>query len=162
LLPSLLTGEAAQAAAAATARLEAAGVDDHIARAAAGFPSVVSALDIVDEARVGGNPVEMVAACWYALADRLHLDRVRDRLAALPRDDRWQAGARSALRDSFSDEYRLLVADVLRVDGASAADRLASWWRRQPAALARYEEVLGEIELAGSFDVTTLSVAVRE
>ena len=84
--------------------------------------------------------------------------------AALPRNDRWQTGARSALRDELYDQHRLLAVDVLEAspDGAPPADRLALWAGVDPAALDRYVDVLEEIEAGGVFDLTTLSVAVRE
>ncbi len=82
----------------------------------------------------------------------------------MPRVDRWQAGARAALRDELFDQHRLLTADVLALspDGVAPAERLAVWSAADPAAVTRYVEVLEEIESGGVFDLTTLSVAVRE
>jgi glutamate dehydrogenase len=56
-------------------------------------------LDIVEVAASTSTPVLDVAAVYFALADQLHLTWLRDRILALPRDDRWSALARAALRD---------------------------------------------------------------
>ena len=114
-------------------------------------------------ARTTEHPITDVAAIYLALGARLRLDLLRDRIAALPRHDRWQTGARSALRDELADERRALTADVLTSDGAEEPlARLDSWLTQNPAALARYVGVDEEIEATAEFDLTTLSVAVRE
>ena len=49
----------------------------------------------------------------FSVADRLRLDWLRDRIAALPRADRWQTEARAALRDDVADLHRALTDAVL-------------------------------------------------
>jgi glutamate dehydrogenase len=58
---------------------------------------------------------------------------------------------------------RALTADVLRrsLDG-SAADRVAAWLARNAAPVDRCLQVLGDVKAGGTFDLATLSVAVRE
>ena len=51
--------------------------------------------------------------CTSRVADRLGLDWIRDRVAALPRADRWQTEARAALRDDIADLHRALTESVL-------------------------------------------------
>ena len=109
------------------------------------------------------------AAVYLALGERLHLDQLRDRIGALPRLDRWQTGARSALRDELADERRALTADILtgtRRDRRRASTTRSSVSTRgpptNPSALDRYVDVIEEIESGAIFDLTTLSVAVRE
>ena len=65
--------------------------------------ALFAALDIVEVASATGAPIDDVAALHFRLGARLHLHWLRDRIAELPRDDRWQAMARAALRD---DLYR--------------------------------------------------------
>ncbi|HZP29930.1 MAG TPA: NAD-glutamate dehydrogenase domain-containing protein, partial [Acidimicrobiia bacterium] len=163
LLPDLLVGDDRDHYERTIHDLGSAGVERRVAVAAASFPPMGAALDIVEVARTSGRSIPDAAAVYLALGERLQLDRLRDRIAALPRDDRWQTGARSALRDELADERRELTADILATAaGADPVLRLDAWFGQNPAALARYKEVNGEIEAAAEFDLTTLSVAVRE
>ena len=52
--------------------------------------------------------------CTSGLGERLELHWLRDRIVALPRDDRWRALARAALRDDLYSLHRSLTAEVLR------------------------------------------------
>ena len=63
--------------------------------------------------------------------------------------------ARAALRDDLFSLHAELTADVLRF-GARRLDR------GQPDAVERAQEILGEIRAGGTFDLTTLPVALRE
>ena len=163
LLPELLVGDARDRYEQAILALATAGVPRRVAATAAGLGPMGAALDVVEVARRCGHAIEAVAAVYLALGERLHLDRLRDRVNALPRLDRWQTGARSALRDELAAERRGLTADVLAgATGASPAEQIEQWAARNTVALTRYVEVIDEIEAGSNFDLTTLSVAVRE
>jgi glutamate dehydrogenase len=106
-----------------------------------------------------------VAALHFLLGGRLHLHWLRDRVAALPRANRWEAMARAALRDDLFALHAELTADVMRRDAESDADaaaRLDAWIGANRAAVDRCLEILGEIRTGGTFDLTTLPVALRE
>jgi glutamate dehydrogenase len=121
-----------------------------------------SACDIVHSAALAGHGVEETAAVYFALADRLQLGRLRDLIVALPREDRWESIARSALRDDLYGAHAALTRDVLAVGGAgSAAGRLAAWEARNTAAIGRAAATLGEIWQSERFTFTTMSVASR-
>jgi glutamate dehydrogenase len=162
-LPELLVGEERARYEQTIHDLVAVGVPRDVAVVAASLPPMGAALDIVEVARLSGRPISDAAAVYLALGERLRLDRLRDRIAALPRHDRWQTGARSALRDELADERRALTEDVLGAVGSGEPlTPLDAWLARNPAALDRYAEIDGEIEAGAEFDLTTLSVAVRE
>ena len=111
---------------------------------------------------MAAHGVEETAAVYFALADRLQLGRLRDLIVALPREDRWESMARSALRDDLYGAHAALTRDVLAVGGAgSAADRLAAWEARNAAAIERAAATLGEIWQSERFTFTTMSVASR-
>jgi glutamate dehydrogenase len=163
LLPELLVGDARDRYEQAILALATVGVPRRVAATAAGLGPMGAALDVVEVARRSGHAIEAVAAVYLALGERLHLDRLRDRVSALPRLDRWQTGARSALRDELAAERRGLTSDVLAgATDASPAAQIEQWAARNPVALTRYVEVIDEIEAGSNFDLTTLSVAVRE
>ena len=67
-----------------------------------------------------GAPVEEVAALHFLLGGRLHLHWLRDQIALLARDNRWQAMARAALRDDLFRLHAELTADVLRCESLDA------------------------------------------
>jgi glutamate dehydrogenase len=130
-------------------------------RVAAMVPAY-SAFDIVDIAASAGRPVEETAEVYFDLADRLQITRLRDRITALPRDDRWNTMARAALRDDLYSAHAALAADVLQVTGPGRPeDRLAAWVHRNDSAVRRAGQTLTEIWETDRFTVATLSVAVR-
>jgi glutamate dehydrogenase len=104
-----------------------------------------------------------VAAVHFALGERLLLHWLRDRIVALPRDDRWRARARAARRDDIYGLHRALTAEVLRDQGTSGdvAARVEAWVEANPAA-ERTMNTLAEIRVGKVYDTTTLPVAVRE
>jgi glutamate dehydrogenase len=130
-------------------------------RVAAMVPAY-SAFDIVDIAASTGRPVEETAEVYFDLADRLQITRLRDRITALPRDDRWNTMARNALRDDLYTAHAALARDVLTVtDTGTPEQRLAAWVAKNRAAVARAAQTMSEIWESDAFTVATLSVAVR-
>jgi glutamate dehydrogenase len=93
---------------------------------------------------------------YFALGTALELDWLRDRLSALPRDDRWQALARSALGDDYARERAALTAEVLRGGG------LEAWTAGHRPAIDRFLMVIDDIRAGATPDLATLSVAMRE
>ena len=87
------------------------------------MPIVITALDIVDLAHRRDAPLAEVAATYFLVDERLSLGWLRGRITQLPRGDRWQALARSALRDDFFAEHKGLVDEVLASDGAGFVGR---------------------------------------
>ena len=162
-LPQLL-GVAQRSAFDATAsELVAAGVPSALAHRVAGFTAAFGALDVVAVAGSGGWPVEEVAPVYYALDGVLELGRLRERVMALPRADRWQTLARAALRDDLNATQAALTAEVLEDTGAGEADkRIAAWTEQNAAAVARATALLEDVVAAEVYDVTTLSVALRQ
>ena len=138
------------------------GFPDNLAERVAAMVPAYSAFDIVDIASSTGRPVEETAEVYFDLADRLQITRLRDRITALARDDRWNTMARNALRDDLYTEHAALTRDVLTVtETGTPEQRLAAWVARNDAAVARATQTLVEIWESDAFTVATLSVAVR-
>ena len=70
--------------------------------------------------------VDHVAAVHFRLGSRLGLHWLRDRIVALPRDDRWRARARAALRDDLYAIHRELTSEVLRRPPPTASRTVSS------------------------------------
>jgi glutamate dehydrogenase len=165
VLPSVLAGDELAAISSRHERYVAGGVPETIAARAAIFASLASALDIVEIATEAERPIEAVAAVYAVAGDRLGLDWLRDRiLGDLRRDDRWSALARSALRDDVYGEHRAITSAILArsrpLDDASVA--FDNWATEHETALARATKVLTDVRQSSTYDLATLSVALRE
>ena len=166
-LPDILVAEEREAWDAQVEEFEGEGVSTELAGRLATLSALFSALDIVQVAAARRRSVDEVAALHFLLGGRLHLHWLAGRIAALPRDNRWQAMARAALRDDLFALHAELTADVLRPDtpaaeAPDAAGRLEAWLEANRTAVARCLEILAEIRAGGTFDLTTLPVALRE
>ncbi|NUW30065.1 NAD-glutamate dehydrogenase [Nonomuraea sp. SMC257] len=131
-------------------------------RVAAMVPAY-STFDLVEISSLTGRPVNEVAEVYFDLADRLQLARLRERVISLPRDNRWNSMARSALRDDLYAAHASLTRDVLThsTPGLSPEERLALWTDANSAAVGRARQTLSEIWESDNFDLATLSVALR-
>jgi glutamate dehydrogenase len=161
-LPKLLTGSDLTGFDERRDAFTSRGVPLGLAERTAAMVPAYSAFDIVDIAARTRRPVEETAEVYFDLADRLQITRLRDRITALPRDDRWNTMARAALRDDLYSAHAALAADVLEVTGPGSPDqRLAAWVQRNGPAVRRAGQTLTEIWETDRFTVATLSVAVR-
>ena len=149
---------------AAMDRLTARGVPEDLALEVASGNDLVSALDVVEVATSAAIPVEEAASVYFALGEELDLHWLRDRIGALPRDNRWQALSRAALRDDLYAQLSALALDSLRLDAGEAtpAARVAAWLEQNRIPVARCRQILGDLAGAGQTDFTMLSVAMGE
>ena len=148
----------------AAERLTEEGVPAGLARRAAILGPMFSAMDIVDVAASTGASLEDTAAVYFSLGDRLKLHWLRGHVEALPRDNRWRTLARSALRDDLYNQQAALTAEILRdtPQGREAQERIEAWTEANREAVDRSMQVLSDINASGTFDLSTLSVALRE
>ncbi|GAA2138803.1 NAD-glutamate dehydrogenase [Actinomadura napierensis] len=161
-LPKLLVGLDLQAFEQRRDGFAERGVPDELAEQCAMLVTAYSTFDLVGIAHESGRPVEEVAEVYFDLADRLQLARLRDRVVALPRDDRWRSMARSALRDDLYAAHAALTRDVLVTSepGGQPEVRMAHWAEKNKTAVQRAQQTLSEIWESDSFDLATLSVAL--
>ncbi|HTT51580.1 MAG TPA: NAD-glutamate dehydrogenase [Streptosporangiaceae bacterium] len=161
-LPKLLTGRDRSSFTDRLDSFAARGVPQALAERVAGMVPAYSAFDLVEIAAAVGRGVEETAEVYFDLADRLQITRLRDRITALPRDDRWNTMARAALRDDLYAAHAAITRDVLEVTGpGSPEERLVDWVGRNDTAVQRAAQTLTEIWESDRFTVAMLSVAVR-
>ena len=163
-IPELLLDGDREALEETTERLVEANVPPDLARRVAIMGAMFSALDIVDVATATGQPVESAAAVYFGLGDRLKLHWLRGHVEALPRDNRWRALARAALRDDLYTHQAALTAEVLQSvpEELPALERIDEWADANRIQVERALQVLADINSSGTFDLSTLSVALRE
>jgi glutamate dehydrogenase len=162
-IPKLLTGPDLTAFEERRDSFAARGVPLELAERVAAMVPAYSTFDLVEVSSFTGRPVNEVAEVYFDLADRLQFARLRERVIALPRDNRWNAMARSALRDDLYAAHAYLTRDVLAhsTPGLSPEERLAHWTEANSAAVHRARQTLSEIWESDNFDLATLSVALR-
>jgi glutamate dehydrogenase len=163
-LPELLVDGDREALEEATGRLVEASVPPVLAARVAAVAPMSSAMDVVDVAATTGGSVDEAAAVYFALSDRLRFHWLRRRVGDLPRDDRWRTLARAALRDDLDALQATLTAEILRdtPEGTLVHERVEEWAEANGASVERALRVLTDVEAAGAYDISTLSVALRE
>ncbi len=132
-----------------------AGVPASLAKRIAGLETWLSALDIVEIANATGVKLEMVATVHFMLGRELKLYWLRQKIGELPRDNRWTALSRSALRDELYRTHRELTTVVLQIGEQQ-------WLENNATRLKRCQEVLAEIYTVEKPYLAMLSVGLRE
>ncbi len=163
-MPQILDDEDRERFEKRTAELTGAGVPERLARRVAALPWALPAFDIVEVADATGRDPRVVMGTSFGITSRLRLGWLRDRILELPRDNRWEALARAALRDDLNSLVRVLTQEVLQAGGsdADAEQAIEAWEHGHHGAVDRCLGILGDIESSRTYDTTTLPVALRE
>jgi len=141
---------------AVTAEYTARGIPRDLAQRIAALAHLPRALDVAELADAHHVDVESVAAAYDEVGDKLRFDWLGDRIVELPRADRWDALARNALREDAAAQYRRIV------DASLTAGSYEAWAAPRAALVAHVLALLDEMRAHAIFDVSTLSVALRE
>ncbi len=135
----------------------AAGVPESLAERAAVWPVLHTAFDVIDIAnRCDAKPLAVAGLYWH-LFDALDVLWLWDGVGALPRSTRWETQARSALRDDLLSGLADLAEDVL-VSGVAVED----WLSNNERAVSRVVAMFNEVRRSDTFDITTLTVGLRQ
>ncbi|MBS9533434.1 NAD-glutamate dehydrogenase [Mycobacterium sp. M1] len=123
-----------------------------------------SLLDIIDIADIADRDAVEVADTYFALMDRLSTDRLLTAVADLPRDDRWHALARLAIRDDIYNSVRSLCLDVLAVGepDEDGMQKITEWETTNGSRVERARRTLTQIYESDQRDLAALSVAARQ
>jgi glutamate dehydrogenase len=162
-MPQVLRGVERERLDRRAAELEAMGAPADLAMDAAAMLDAFSLLDIVEIARRVDEGAEQVGRLYFAISERFEVDRMLTRITRLPRDDRWAALARMALRyDLYGAQAGLVDSVIAATPGEPDPDkRIAAWEARNIEGLTRAKATLREIAESDSFDLATMSVALR-
>lgn len=141
-----------------------AGVPEDLAEQVAGFNELLSALDIVGVSTYRNSDVTQVADVYFALGAKLDLQWLRDQINALPRNNRWQALGRDALRDDLYTQQRAMTSDVMKSETANTTplERVDNWLTANSLAVRRCRRLMEDLRDKEQVDFTMLSVALRE
>ncbi|MCB1001421.1 MAG: NAD-glutamate dehydrogenase [Acidimicrobiales bacterium] len=134
----------------------AAGVPERLAQRSAAWPLMHTMFDVVEQAQRKQRPAVDVARSYWQVFDAVDVGWLWDAIGQLPRADRWQTQARSALRDDLLAALAELNDDVVDCGG------IVAWRESNERVLARTSAMFSEIRRAAVTDVATLSVALRQ
>lgn len=122
-------------------------------------------LDVALITRRVNEPVERIAEVYYAIYDRFNIDNLLERITSLPREDRWQALARAALRDDLYSTVAEMTVSVMassaQMNEADATMRLQEWENLNAEHLERAKKMFAEVNQLERDDMASLSVALR-
>jgi len=146
-----------------TKELEKIGAPAGIAARTAALLDLYSLLDVVDLSHEMQLPPEEVAGVYYVASEKFGIDAMLTRVTRLPRDDRWDALARGAMRDDLYAVLESLTrAALLTGDaGEPPAQRFEQWAHANREALTRARASLQAIERLDNAGISALSVALR-
>jgi glutamate dehydrogenase len=163
LVPELIVGVEHDRLMARAAEFEALGAPRDLAVEAGSLLDAYGLLDVVEVAQVTETDAEEVARLYFVLSERYEVDRMLTRITHLPRDDRWSALARAALRSDLYGALRDMTRRVIITTTGitEPLERVQEWEEQQAEGLARAKATLNEIAGLEQFDLATLSVALR-
>ena len=146
-----------------TKELEKLGVPADTAGRAASLLALFSLLDVVDLAEELALPVEEVAGVYYYASEKFTIAEMLTRVSKLPRDDRWDALARGAMRDDLYAVLESLTRSVLVASdgGDTPAKRFDYWADANRDALKRARTAMHGVERLDNAGLAALSVALR-
>ena len=141
----------------------AAGVDTELARVVAEVPYRVHLLDVHDLAEIEDRDPDEVGDLLFAVLDHFGIDRLITAVDGLPHGDRWDLLARVALHDDLLAVLRGLTGSILAMSepDETSEQKISEWSSARTALLQRAGGTLDELTAADSWDIATLSVAVR-
>ena len=147
----------------AEARYIAMGVPEKLASRMSDLLLTRPALDMSDLAAERNRDVLDAARVYSTFNDALGLHWLHNRAEDLEVDGRWQAMARSNLRDEFYRLRRQLAFKLLTPRTRKDSNTIASAWLDQNAdAVARFNGMIDEMKLRDEVDFATLTVAAQE
>lgn len=166
-VPGLLRGEERRRLEVRAEELERAGVPPALAVHAAVLLDQYSLLDIVDIATdTGGEPTE-VAPLYYLVSEEFGIDAMLGQVTRLPREDRWDALARGALRDDLYAVLESLTRAVIEAAGAAGVvgddptARYEAWAQANGDSIHRARSALAAVARLENPSIAALSVALR-
>jgi len=161
-LPDTLAGSYRDDWEARLAQFTETGVPEDLARWLASLHALGAGLDVVELAHTADMPLDTVARTHFHVGEHLVIPWLFEAIGSLQIRSRWQALARSTLRE---DVYRLhhnITAHVLAHPGDDPQARVEAWEAACPQDAAFGRRRLHELKHSNANDFMGLAVGVRE
>jgi glutamate dehydrogenase len=139
------------------------GAPDKLARSMAALLLTRGGLDITDLARLNRTDIVETAKMYSVMSDRLGFIWLNRSVEDLEVEGRWQAMARSNLRDEFYRLRRNLAGTLL--GGRKRKTPVAAfedWTEKNIQAVRKFDLLLSDMKLRLDTDFAVLSVAAQE
>lgn len=162
-LPEMLRGDELKRLQSIADRLSGQGIPTDLATWAASLLYRFSLLDVVRIAERTTSDPDPTARLYFAVSEHYEVDEFLTRISGLPREGRWDALARQAMRSDLYQVLASLTAQIARgSDSAQGADeRIEQWEEENSAETSRVKATLRQISLLERHDLASLSVALR-
>jgi glutamate dehydrogenase len=162
-MPTLLKGAERTRLERRAQEIEDLGVPADLALRAASLLDQFSLLDVVELSAITQLEATEVAPVYFATSEQFGIDSMLTRVTKLPRDDRWDALARGALRDDLYAVLESLTKSVLESTKAdlSPNERISAWSDANAESLVRSKVALSGLERLDNPGIAALSVALR-
>ena len=139
------------------------GVPEKLADKMAALLLTRAALDISDLAVTYKRDFAESARVYSIFNEKLGLFELHAGAEDLNVKGRWQAVARSNLRDEFYRIRREMAQQILKKRSKKTIEELIDDWLKQRSAkVERFRSIIDEMKLRGTLDFATLSVAAQE
>jgi glutamate dehydrogenase len=159
-LPQLVSAEAYSQVARLEKRLNQPNVPADLASVLARLEFAVPLMDIIEIGEGSALSLDDVAANYLQLGRDLQLDWLRAAITQLPRDNRWQSLARSALRDDLYRQHRSLTQSAMAV--SQDADFVPQWLKQRATDVEACQQMFAELQSFEALDLAMLSAGMRE
>lgn len=139
------------------------GVSEKLAKNMASLLLTRGGLDIADLANRHRKDVVETADMYSVISDRLGIVWMNRCVENLVVEGRWQARARSNLRDDFYRIRRDFATVLLSKRSRKTPEQLfAAWMQKNAAAVRMFDSILAEMRLRSDIDFATMTVAAQE
>jgi glutamate dehydrogenase len=139
---------------------EAEGFPAELAALVATFDYLPSAVGVIEVARTASVPLEHAAKAFYGLGDRLALGWLRDMLAELPAEDKWEKIALGGLIMELRRTQRQLTVRYFEAKKGTELSPEA-FLAQHPRLLTRFDQALGEIRAEENLSLASGEVLSR-
>ncbi|WP_332602243.1 NAD-glutamate dehydrogenase [Arthrobacter sp. S2(2024)] len=143
------------------------GMPGDLGRRASDLLESFSLLDISLVAEQVDEPLTTIADMYHTVIHWIGVGTLLLRITDLPRQSRWEALARAALRDDAYSAVVDITISVMRTtrasgaSGASAVDRIVEWESGRQEQLGRIKDTFMEVTKPGQVDLASISVALK-
>jgi glutamate dehydrogenase len=138
-------------------------VPDEPARFGAVAPALVYAPDIISVSQATGQPIPAVTRAFFSIGERLFLDLIEARAAALPAEDRWQRMAWDTLLEDLRLLRRQIVEKVIaESQNGSIDEAVEAYLNARSDPYDRLARMMENVTTAPPDDSSMVMVAVHQ
>jgi glutamate dehydrogenase len=139
------------------------GVPERLARRHAFEPELAHGPDVIAVSRATGRPIEEVAAAFFLVGERFHLDWLERHLVELPETSRFDRWAGQAVGDDLMTLRREIALRVLdSADGGPLNQAMDDYLGGRAEAYERLNRLVSSLQAQGESSLAALTVALRQ